>query len=132
MFFAESQIIFVPMMPLLKIRDVSGQARFLVSANSLNELKAKGKHHFLLNYFWLVFIKQSVKETKFKLVCIVTFILNLFSLLLLQAWCRWPVTLSEKGRRLNLIKFVRFLSSLRHFFIKNSDLSSVIYHLSSV
>ena len=33
-------------MPLLKIRDVSGQARFLVSANSLNELKAKGKHHF--------------------------------------------------------------------------------------
>ena len=42
MFFAKSQIFFVPMMPFLKIRDVSGQARFLVSANSLNELKAKG------------------------------------------------------------------------------------------
>ena len=64
MFFAESQIFFVPMMLLLKIRDVSGHARFLVSANSLNELKAKGikASLFLLNYFWLVFIKQSVKE----------------------------------------------------------------------
>ena len=53
MFFAESQIFFVPMMPLLKIRDLSGQARFLVSANSLNELKAKGikASLFLLNYF---------------------------------------------------------------------------------
>ena len=52
-FFAESQIFFVPMMPFLKIRDVSGQARFLVSANSLNELKAKGikASLFLLNYF---------------------------------------------------------------------------------
>ena len=53
MFFEESQIFSVPMMPLLKIRDVSGQARFLVSANSLNELKAKGikASLFLLNYF---------------------------------------------------------------------------------
>ena len=62
MFFAESQIFFVPMMPLLKIKDVSGQARFLVSANSLNELKDIKASLFLLNYFWLVFIKQSVKE----------------------------------------------------------------------
>ena len=40
------KVFFVPMMPLLKIRDVSGQARLLVSANSLKEVKAKGKHHF--------------------------------------------------------------------------------------
>ena len=41
-------------------------------------------------------------------------------------------TLSEKGRRLNFIKFMRFLLSLGQFYIKNSDLSSVIYHLSSL
>ena len=52
-FFAESQIFFVPMMPLLKIRDVSGLARFLVSANSLNELKAKGKHHLQITHLVL-------------------------------------------------------------------------------
>ena len=57
MFFAESQIFFVPMMPLLKIKDVSGQARFLVSANSLNELKAKG-------------IKASLFFIKLLLTCI--------------------------------------------------------------
>ena len=57
MFFAESQIFFVPMMPLLNIKDVSGQARFLVSANSLNELKAKG-------------IKASLFFIKLLLTCI--------------------------------------------------------------
>ena len=33
---------------------------------------------------------------------------------------------------LNFITFVRFLLSLGHFYMKNSDLSSVIYNLSSL